>query len=49
MHYGVTPGSENAAAAFRHALDRHGLRRIETLQLTRSQTVACDGQARTMH
>jgi L-ascorbate metabolism protein UlaG (beta-lactamase superfamily) len=40
MHYGVTPGSENAPTAFRTALDRAGLDHVEMLQMRPGQRMA---------
>jgi L-ascorbate metabolism protein UlaG (beta-lactamase superfamily) len=33
MHYGVTPGSDRAPAAFRDALDAIGLDQVETIEM----------------
>jgi L-ascorbate metabolism protein UlaG (beta-lactamase superfamily) len=43
MHYGVTPGSEDAPHRFRTALDRRGLAHVHTTQLHPGQTVRVDG------
>jgi L-ascorbate metabolism protein UlaG (beta-lactamase superfamily) len=39
MHYGVTPGSEAAPAAFRKALDSIGLDHVETIEMSPGQTL----------
>ena len=39
MHYGITPGSEQAPAKYRQALDDIGLDRVETIQMTPGQTI----------
>jgi L-ascorbate metabolism protein UlaG (beta-lactamase superfamily) len=38
MHFGVTPGSEDAPAAYRRALDDAGLERVQTIRLAPGQT-----------
>ncbi len=42
MHYGVTPGSETAPAAFRDALDSIGLRNVETLEMRPGDSMSLD-------
>jgi L-ascorbate metabolism protein UlaG (beta-lactamase superfamily) len=42
MHYGVTPGSEQAPAAFRHALDAIGLTEVRTIQMRPGQSIKLD-------
>jgi L-ascorbate metabolism protein UlaG (beta-lactamase superfamily) len=45
MHYGVTPGSEDAPAAYREALDAAGLGAVRTFVMTPGQTVTWDRTA----
>jgi L-ascorbate metabolism protein UlaG (beta-lactamase superfamily) len=42
MHYGVTPGSHNAPAAFRDALDALGLNHVETIEMRPGQRITWD-------
>jgi L-ascorbate metabolism protein UlaG (beta-lactamase superfamily) len=46
MHYGVTPGSEDAPHRYRAALDRRGLAHVRTTQLHPGQTVRVDEAGR---
>jgi hypothetical protein len=42
MHYGVTPGSEDAPATYREALDAAGLGAVRTFVMTPGQTASWD-------
>jgi L-ascorbate metabolism protein UlaG (beta-lactamase superfamily) len=46
MHYGVTPGSEDAPERFRAALTARGLDHIESRRLRPGQTIRLDGEGR---
>jgi L-ascorbate metabolism protein UlaG (beta-lactamase superfamily) len=39
MHYGITPGSEKAPAAYRQALDSLGLDNVETIEMRPGQSI----------
>ncbi|GAA1788426.1 metal-dependent hydrolase [Planosporangium flavigriseum] len=43
MHYGITPGSRGAPAAFRQALDAIGLRDVEMIEMSPGQSLAWGG------
>jgi L-ascorbate metabolism protein UlaG (beta-lactamase superfamily) len=46
MHYGVTPGSEDAPERFRAALTARGLDHIEAHRLRPGQSIRLDGEGR---